>query len=471
MVATIGSCFLIEVFLAQPNWGNVADGFVPHLDSSALYIAIGIIGATVMPHNLYLHSALVQSRAVSDTFTGKSEACRFNLLDSVIALNAAFFVNAAILITAAAVFNTRGIEVTEIQQAHKLLENLLGGTIAPIVFAIALLAAGQSSTITGTISGQVVMEGFLNLRMAPWLRRFITRMVALAPAVIAISLAGNEGIYDLLVLSQVVLSLQLPFAIIPLVQFTTDRGKMGPFVNPIWVTLLAWSTAAVIIYLNAKLVIDKVSGWIFQGNVLVWLVVAPLIFLLVMLLGYLLLAPWLSRSKPWISPAKSASLTLANHIHAFKAKRIGVAIEHAEGDAVILSAAIGLARAEKARLFLIHVVDVPGVMLLGSSSGGMHTNADEMYLEDLVREIEDRELPVESMLRFGRPVDEIVKSVTEAGLDLLIMGSHGHSASVGRLVRGETVAGVHHHIRVPLLVVPSTGTEPAIHPVEDGRSY
>lgn len=467
LVATIGGCFLIEVFLAEPNWGNVAGGFVPRLDSSALYIAIGIIGATVMPHNLYLHSALVQSRAVSDTYTGKSEACRFNLLDSVVALNAAFFVNAAILVTAAAVFYTRGIEVTEIQQAHKLLENLLGGTIAPIAFAIALLAAGQSSTITGTISGQVVMEGFLNLRMAPWLRRFVTRMVALAPAVVAISLAGNEGIYDLLVLSQVVLSLQLPFAIIPLVQFTADRGKMGPFVNPIWVTLLAWITAAVIIYLNAKLVIDTVSGWISHGSILVWIIVIPLVLLLVLLLGYLLLAPRLSRSKPWISPTKSASMALANRLHPFRAKRIGVAVEHADGDDIILSAAVGLARAEKARLFLIHVVDEPGVMLLGSSSGGMHANADENYLEDLVREIEERDLPVESMLRFGRPVDEIVKSVEEAGLELLIMGSHGHSGSVGRLVRGETVAGVHHRIRVPLLVVPSTGTEPAIHPTEN----
>jgi manganese transport protein len=266
LVATIGGCFLIEVFLSRPDWTSVAAGFVPHLDASALYIAIGIIGATVMPHNLFLHSALVQSRAVSNTYTGKNEACRYNLIDSVVALNAAFFVNAAILVTAAANFHARGIEVTEIQQAHAILDRLLGETLAPVAFAVALVAAGQSSTITGTISGQVVMEGFLDLRMVPWLRRLVTRLVALGPAVVVILLSGSEGVYELLVLSQVVLSLQLPFAIVPLVHFTADARKMGPFVNRRWVTIAAWVIAAVVIGLNVSLVWEKTGEWMTAGG-------------------------------------------------------------------------------------------------------------------------------------------------------------------------------------------------------------
>ena len=223
LITTIGIGFLIEIFFAQPNWHGVISGFVPHLENGALFVAIGIIGATVMPHNLYLHSSLVQSRNISNTHTGKTEACKFNLIDSAIALNGAFFVNAAILIMAAAVFYSRGIVVTEIQQAHSLLAPILGTNIAPIVFGVALVAAGQSSTLTGTLSGQIVMEGFLNIKLLPWLRRLITRGLALLPAVIVIGISGNQGTFKLLIFSQVILSLQLPFAIIPLIHFTSDK--------------------------------------------------------------------------------------------------------------------------------------------------------------------------------------------------------------------------------------------------------
>jgi manganese transport protein len=462
LVATIGGCFFIEVFLSRPDWGGIASGFIPRMDSSALYIAIGIIGATVMPHNLYLHSSLVQSRAISDTYTGKAEACRYNFVDSFVALNAAFFVNAAILITAAAVFYARGIVVTEIQQAHDILNNLLGDTAAPIAFAIALLASGQSSTITGTISGQVVMEGFLNLRMAPWLRRMVTRFVALGPAVVAIGIAGSEGIYRLLVLSQVNLSLQLPFAIIPLIHFTSDQRKMGPFTNPRWVILFSWVIAVIIILLNAKLVFDAVSGWLFGRAIWPILLIIPLLGGVIALLIYLAIVPWVTAAKSWDTAMDKGGLQIASRMRPLHIKLIGAAIEHTEGDAQILSAAVGLAKSEKARLVLIHVVDAPGVMLLGSQSGSLHATADEKYLEELVREVEERDLPVESMLRFGRPVDEIVKAVDEAGFDMLVMGSHGHSG-VGGLVYGETVAGVHHGIRVPLLVVPTFESEPALH--------
>jgi len=463
LVATIGGCFLIEVFLSHPNWRDVAGGFSPRFDPSALYIAVGIIGATVMPHNLYLHSSLVQSRAIANTYTSKAEACRFNLLDSVVALNAAFLVNAAILVTAAADFYTRGILVTEIQQAHEMLNSLLGNTLAPIAFAVALLAAGQSSTITGTISGQVVMEGFLNLRMAPWLRRLITRLVALGPAVIVIAIAGNSGIYRLLVLSQVILSLQLPFAIVPLIHFTSDPKKMGPFQNPAWLTILAWIVALIIIFLNVKLVLDELGGWVSEATVWPWLVVGPMLVGLFALLAYLIGLPWLRGGTVWDKTAVSSGRYVAGRIRTRSVERIGVALEHSSGDADILSAAVSFAKTKGARLILLHVVDAPGVMMLGARSGSLHATADAEYLEDLVREVESRDLPVESMIRFGRPADEIVKAVDEADLDMLVLGSHGHGGVEG-IIRGETVASVHHNVRIPLLIVPSAGTEPALQP-------
>jgi manganese transport protein len=454
LVMTIGGCFVIEVFLSKPEWTNVFAGFVPRMDASALYIAIGIIGATVMPHNLFLHSALVQSRAVSNTFTGKNEACRFNTIDSVVALNAAFLVNAAILITAAANFHARGIEVTEIQQAHQILDSLMGESLAPVAFAVALVAAGQSSTITGTISGQIVMEGFLNLRMVPWVRRLVTRLVALGPAVAVIAVSGSEGIYELLVLSQVVLSLQLPFAIVPLVHFTADARKMGNFTNPRWVTAAAWVVAAVVGALNVSLVWGKVSEWLAGGAVWPLFVVVPVAAALSGLLVYMIVMPFVRPGSTWDESIATDGRRVAARIPPLKIKRIGAALEHAPGDARILSAALALARAERARLFLIHVVDTPGTLLMGSQSASLHATGDETYLEDLVRELEDPELPVESMLRFGQPPDGIVAAVDEAGLDLLVMGSHGHGRMEG-LLYGETVARVHHRIRVPLLVVPS----------------
>ena len=454
LVATIGGCFLIEVVLSKPEWTSVFAGFVPRLDASALYIAIGIIGATVMPHNLFLHSALVQSRSVSNTFTGKNEACRFNLIDSVVALNAAFLVNAAILITAAACFYSRGIAVTEIQQAHAILDSLMGESLAPVAFAVALVAAGQSSTITGTIAGQVVMEGFLNLRMVPWLRRLVTRLVALGPAVVVIAISGSEGIYELLVLSQVVLSLQLPFAIVPLVHFTADARKMGSFANPRWVTAAAWLVAAVVTALNASLVWGKIAEWLEGGAVWPWFAVVPVVAALSGLLIYMIVMPMVRPRGAWDASIATDGRRVAARIPPMKIRRIGAALEHAPGDARILSAAVALAKSERARLFLIHVVDTPGTLLMGSQSASLHASSDESYLEELVRELEERDLPVESMLRFGRPTDGIVAAVDEAGIDLLVMGSHGHGR-VESLVYGETVARVHHRIRVPLLVVPS----------------
>ncbi len=262
LILTIGGCFLAEILYAKPAIGAVLAGFVPSTEiltnKEMLFVAIGILGATVMPHNLYLHSSIVQTRRYERTPEGKKEAVKFATLDSTFALMFALFINAAILIVAAATFHTRGMhEVAEIQDAHKLLSPLLGGALASTLFAVALLASGQNSTLTGTLAGQIVMEGFLNIRLSPWLRRLITRGIAIIPAVIVTALYGEGGTAKLLLVSQVVLSLQLSFAVIPLVLFTGDRKKMGSLVAPVWMRVLAWITTAVIVSLNVQYLLSQ----------------------------------------------------------------------------------------------------------------------------------------------------------------------------------------------------------------------
>jgi manganese transport protein len=261
LIGTIAACFLLEVIFSRPEVLGVLGGFLPRPEivrnREMLFIAIGILGATVMPHNLYLHSAVVQTRNYDRSQAGKREAIKFATLDSTVALMGALFINGAILVVAAAVFHRAGkTEVAEIQDAYKLLSPMLGVGLASTVFAVALLASGQNSTMTGTLAGQIVMEGFLNVRMRPWLRRLITRGIAIIPAVIASALYGESGTARLLIWSQVILSLQLPFAIFPLVAFTGSRRKMGEFSNPAWVKILAWSGAALILVLNVKLLTD-----------------------------------------------------------------------------------------------------------------------------------------------------------------------------------------------------------------------
>jgi len=265
LMGLIAVCFGLEIFFSKPVVTEVLAGFLPSAsvvtNPEMLYIAIGILGATVMPHNLYLHSSIVQTRKYEQNATGKREAIRFATLDSTLALMSALFINAAILIVAAASFHSHGHhEVAAIEDAYQLLSPMLGVSMASVLFALALLASGQNSTLTGTLAGQIVMEGFLHFRMRPWLRRLITRMIAIVPAVICTWLYGASGTTRLLVLSQVVLSLQLPFAVIPLVMFTSDRRKMGEFANPTWLKALAWITAAVILVLNFKLLWDFVSS-------------------------------------------------------------------------------------------------------------------------------------------------------------------------------------------------------------------
>ncbi|MBA8839381.1 Nramp family divalent metal transporter [Ochrobactrum sp. RH2CCR150] len=265
LLAVIAICFLVQILMAQPKWNEVILGFAPTVEiirnPDMLYIALGIIGATVMPHNLYLHSGIVQTRDYGHTTAEKREAIRYSTLDSTIALTFALLVNASILILAAASFNATGnTGVEDLDKAHALLNPLLGSSLAPTLFAIALLCCGLNSTITATMAGQIVMEGFIRIRLKPWLRRAITRFVAIVPAAVVTIMYGSQGTTELLILSQVVLSLQLPFAVIPLVMFTAEKKKMGSLVAPRWVTFLAAITAIIIVVLNLKLIYDFFSG-------------------------------------------------------------------------------------------------------------------------------------------------------------------------------------------------------------------
>jgi manganese transport protein len=266
LIALIGVSFLLELIFSQPDYAEVFKGLVPTsqivTDPGMLFIAIGILGATVMPHNLYLHSSIIQTRKYEQNAEGKREAIRFAALDTTTALTLAFFINAAILIVSAATFYTRGQhDVAEIQDAYKLLSPTLGVGVASTIFALALLASGQNSTLTGTLAGQIVMEGFLNLRLRPWLRRLITRLLAIVPAVIVTALYGNSGVAKLLIISQVVLSVQLSFAVVPLVRFTNDKKRMGEFANPVWLKILAGLTAIAIAVLNAVLLYYLFRNW------------------------------------------------------------------------------------------------------------------------------------------------------------------------------------------------------------------
>lgn len=256
LLGIIASCFIVELFLVAPPFVEVIKGFIPTINTKSVYSAVGILGATVMPHNFFLHSSIVQSREIKRTHSGIKQSLLYNFWDTFISLNFAFFVNASILIVASAVFFARGRIVTELQEAHDLLEGLLKSNVAPVVFGLGLFCAGQSSTLTGTMAGQIVMEGFVDLKMVPWIRRLLTRLLAIVPAVITIAIAGSEGTYQLLVLSQVILSFALPFAVIPLVQFSSCPTLMGPFASPVWLKVLAWIFAIFVVALNVWAVGD-----------------------------------------------------------------------------------------------------------------------------------------------------------------------------------------------------------------------
>ncbi len=404
LIATIAACFCVEVIWAKPAIAELATGLVPRLNGQSLYLAITILGATVMPHNMYLHSALVQTRRIAHDEGAKRAACRYNLIDSVVALNGAMFVNIAILVMSAAVFFKHGIVVTEIQQAHRLLTPLLGAGMASVIFAVALICSGQSSTLTGTLAGQVVMEGFLNFRMRLWLRRMVTRSLAIIPAALTIYFAGEQSTLWLLLLSQCVLSMQLPFAIIPLIQFTSDRNRMGAFANRAWVNILAWISAVIIVALNIMLAMQTLSGWTQTAGrwrTAIWLVAIPLAIGLVVLLLWVTLEPYITRFRrygmapvtlPEAAPSEAAAAAAPIY------RRILVPLDHTDLDRLAVNHAAAMARSHGAKVFLLHVEEGVTSQVYGREASTAEEELGEAYLEKVARSFRDQGIPVETAI-------------------------------------------------------------------------
>jgi manganese transport protein len=498
LVGVIAVSFVVEIVMARPDWLGVVRGFVPALDpqnrTDSLYVAIAMLGATVMPHNLYLHSALVQTRAFPQTPEGKALACKYNFFDSALALNGAFFINAAILVLAAASF-THPVET--LQEAHQLLHHLWG-PLASVLFAVALLASGQSSTLTGTLAGQVVMEGFIRLRLRPWVRRLVTRSLALVPALAVLSLvsgpvdapppasasppaaesqaaenadagpkadaepvnAADNRLFQLLGLSQAVLSFQLPFAIVPLVLFTSDRRRMGAFANPLWLKALAWACALIVVGLNVALIVMQTGEWAEAvaeaGRSALWIygTVGPFAVLLLGFLGWVTLYPLLVRREA-APPALAVPELGQGQV---RYRRIGVAVEFAAADAAVLARAAALARGENADLILIHVVEGPVASFYGPDTDDQESRSDRLRMSDLVEHLRAEGLTAQGVLGYGNPVAELVRVASEKRLDLLVMGTHGHRM-LADLALGQTVAPLLHQLAIPILVVPIAGRE------------
>jgi manganese transport protein len=458
MVATIGACFLVEIVISRPDLPGIARGFFPRLpDADALYFAIGILGATVMPHNLYLHSALVQSRKVVKTAQGIHQSLKFNLIDSVFALNMAFFINAAILVMAAAVFHRSGyFEVAEIQDAHRLLAPLVGTTLAPFLFALALICSGQSSTITGTLAGQIVMEGFVNIRLRPWLRRLVTRSVAIVPAVAVILWRGEGATGELLVLSQVVLSLQLSFAVIPLIHMVSDRALMGAFAIRTWVKGLAWLAAGIIAALNIKLVAGEIAGWLGKGGAVglaARYVVLPAVVGIGLLLLYVLAEPFMFRRGWKRRPAdvhRGPEPEVGEPSRAFR--KIAAALDFGPTDAEVLARAAALASSARCPLLLLHCVESAGARALGGEAGDKESEEDLLRLKRYAVALGKYDVEVETELGFGHPVQVIPEIITRHGVELLVVGAHGHKG-FSDWFYGSTIDELRHRLNISVLVV------------------
>lgn len=453
LVAIVAVCFLIEIILVKPHPGEVARGLIPFFESQeALYIAIGIIGATVMPHNLYLHSALVQTRKILPSKSGIKQALKWNFIDSAIALNIAFLVNASILILAATAFFKKGLAVVEIKEAHKLLEPLLGSGIAPVLFAVALIAAGQSSTVTGTLAGQIVMEGYLRLRINPWIRRLMTRLLAIIPAVVVIYIFGEEKVDSLLVFSQVILSMQLGFAVIPLIHFVSDKHTMGSFAITLPTKIFAWLVAAILVYLNVKLVMNEATQFFLTSESLFWkavIISGGLVFGLLLL--YIILFPLFSRKQKTLSIQMHPDVAGLENLAIPYYNKIAVALDFTASDQKLLGSAIGQGKAQTNYL-LIHIVESPSARALGAQSDDLETRQDEERLSFYISQLTERGFNATSKLGFRNRTKEIVRIVKEEKADMLVIGAHGHSG-VKDWLYGETINSVRHELKIPVLVV------------------
>ncbi|HEX4276350.1 MAG TPA: Nramp family divalent metal transporter [Bryobacteraceae bacterium] len=454
LIAIIAICFAAEVFMAKPEAAGILSGLVPWIDSRSLVVAIGMLGATVMPHNLYLHSALVQTRHIGHTVEEKRTACKWNLVDCTVALNVAMLINCAILILAAAVFYRAHTEVTEIQQAFLLLAPLMGTIVAAKLFGVALFASGQSSTLTGTLAGQIIMEGFLNIRVRPWLRRLVTRSLAIVPAFAVIWLAGNGGTLKLLLLSQVVLSLQLPFAIMPLIHFTSDPQRMGPFASGWKLRVAGWITALIVVALNLWLAQQQIAQWASDAPKYAALIWSVALIGGGGLFGLLL---WIT-VQPYRRPiVATATLGLeqrsAELISAPTYRKILVPLDHSPLDRIALGHAAAMASRSNGRIYLLHVEEGVTSQLYGSESSTAEVEAGREYLDSLVDSLGEMKIDVETAIRHGsNPRREIVRYAREIEPDLLVMGAHGHGG-IKDLIFGNTINPVRHQLDIPILVV------------------
>lgn len=452
LVAVIGFSFLIEIFLAKPDMAELATGFIPTvMNDEALYIAIGIIGATVMPHNLYLHSALVQTRKIDRTDAGIRQAIKFNRIDTTIALNLAFFVNAAILVVAASVFfKTGNSDVAEIKEAHRLLPEFLGN-VAPILFAVALIAAGQSSTITGTLAGQIIMEGYLSLRINPILRRLITRLVAIIPALIVIIIYGEENVDALLILSQVILSLQLGFAIIPLIHFVSDKKTMGKFAINMVQKIASWLIASVLVYLNLRMLVNE-TGPIYASGALWQKILLTLGGLIcIALLVYIIINPFITKTRKQVSIKIHPELNSMRNLVIPSFTKIAIALDFSEHDEKLLAYAIGQGK-ENTHYLLIHIVESASAKLFGDESDDYESRKDKERMNSYVLELQARGFTAEGFLGYKNRAKEIVRIAKGVHADMLVMGAHGHTG-IQDFIYGETVNTVRHELKIPVLIV------------------
>ena len=454
LVLIIGLCFLAEIILAKPNLAAVATGFLPTaLNKEALYIAVGIIGATVMPHNLYLHSALVQTRKIGNDVASIKKALKFNLIDSTIALNAAFFVNAAILVLAASTFFTTGHSgVAKIEDAHHLLDGLLGTKAAPLLFAIALIAAGQSSTVTGTLAGQIVMEGYLKLRINPWLRRLITRLIAIIPAVVVIVLYGDEKVDALLVFSQVILSLQLGFAVIPLIHFVSDKKTMGDFAIKPLTQIAAWVVAIILVGLNVNMVVGQSIDLFHTDGLIGWKILVVIIGLLfVWLFLTMTFLPIIKKNVKHATSKIHTDTKPLSNLHIMPISRIAVALDFSENDENLIANALSQG-GMNAVYVLLHIVESASAKYLGSDTDDEETRIDKERLINYQTQLQKLGYKVSIYIGYRNRIKEIVRIVNDTNSQMLVVGAHRHTGIKDYLF-GETIDVVRHQLKIPVLIV------------------
>lgn len=454
LIAIIGLCFWLEMVFVKPPVADIVKGFVPSLpNKAALYIAIGIIGATVMPHNLYLHSALVQTRRTGRDPASLRKAIRLNIIDSAIALNLAFFVNAAILVLAAAVFYKAGMfEVASMEQAHQLLAPMLGSTWASHLFAIALIAAGQSSTVTGTLAGQIVMEGYLKIRINPVARRLITRMLAVIPALIVILVMGEQEVNSMLIFSQVVLSMQLAFAIIPLIHFVSDEKKMGAFAINTKVRIVAWLIALIIISLNLWQLFESGRGWIGNTESL-WIKIATIVFVaffIVLLLVTTAYPLFLKKRRQHNTHIHPDTISGLGATEAKPFRHIALALDFGIQDGNIVAYALQLAETGT-RFTLIHIVESASAYAIGEETQDNETEEDQQRMDRYLELFRSKGFTAEGRIGFRSRVSAIARIVNTEHADLLIVGSHGHR-SFKDILFGETVNALRHRVKIPVFI-------------------